>query len=174
MKIQLACTTIFDQLTDVLQQLHAEDFNSPLPLLSHASIGQHLRHTLEFFLCLEKGLNEGIINYDKREHDMVLENDKFLALACIQHIRSFICAQQEDKTLLLEVNYNILKDESVTIPTSFTRELIYNIEHALHHIAILKIGLRESAPYVVYDANFGIAASTIRHKDQKEKAVPKA
>jgi hypothetical protein len=49
--------------------------------------------------------------------------------------------------------------------TNYFRELTYNIEHAVHHMAIIKIGIREVANYVTLPADFGIAASTIRYKE---------
>jgi hypothetical protein len=67
--------------------------------------------------------------------------------------------------LKLEVGYDIEREEFVTIDTTFFRELAYNIEHAVHHMAIVKIGVREVAPYITLDKDFGVAASTIRHKE---------
>ena len=72
-----------------------------------------------------------------------------------------------DKPLLLEVGYDRGSEDSVTIATTANRELVYNIEHAVHHMAIMKIGVREVAPYVKLSPDFGIAASTIRYNDSK-------
>jgi hypothetical protein len=51
------------------------------------------------------------------------------------------------------------------VETTALRELVYNIEHAVHHMAIMKIGVREIASYIGLSSDFGIAASTIRHKE---------
>jgi hypothetical protein len=56
-------------------------------------------------------------------------------------------------------------DEFLSIETTATRELVYNIEHAVHHMAIMKIGVREIASYICLAPDFGIAASTIRYKE---------
>jgi len=45
------------------------------------------------------------------------------------------------------------------------RELQYNIEHAVHHLAIIKIGVKTLEDSFKLDDNFGIAASTIRNKN---------
>jgi len=58
-----------------------------------------------------------------------------------------------------------VNDNFIKIDTTSTRELVYNIEHAVHHMAIMKIGVREIASYIKLDPDFGIAASTIRYKD---------
>ncbi len=33
-------------------------------------------------------------------------------------------------------------DKIFTVPTNFEREMVYNIEHAIHHMAIIRIALQ--------------------------------
>jgi hypothetical protein len=164
MNLHKACDNILVQLTDLVNQLSEHDFSKPVASLGHSSIGQHVRHTLEFFICLEQGFERGVINYDKRAHDKLIETDKFIAISAITKIQEFITAQQTDKKLKLEAGYDRVEEEFVTIETNFLRELVYNIEHAVHHMAIMKIGIREMAPAVNLPHDFGIAASTIRYQ----------
>jgi uncharacterized damage-inducible protein DinB len=165
MKISKACLLILDQLADLIQQVDAADFVRASETLSNSTVGQHLRHTLEFFICFEQGYGQGVINYDKRAHDKLIESDKFIALATVRRIADFVRSLSENKTLKLEVGYDTHKDDFVTIDTNATRELVYNIEHAVHHMAIIKIGIREVATYVILPPDFGVAASTVRYKE---------
>lgn len=165
MNVSKACSNILSQLTDLVNQLTEQDFVKPVSTLGNSTLGQHLRHTLEFFICLEKGFESGTINYDKRAHDKLIETDKFIALSVISKIREFVSIQQTDRGLKLEAAYDLDKEEFVTIETNYLRELVYNIEHAVHHMAIMKIGIREAAPYVKLSPDFGIAASTIRYQE---------
>ena len=77
----------------------------------------------------------------------------------------FIQSRPDNRTLKLEAGYDLDKEEFVTIETNFLRELVYNIEHVVHHMAIIKIGIREAAPKVKLPHDFGIAASTIRYQE---------
>jgi uncharacterized damage-inducible protein DinB len=165
MNISKACVQILDQLADLVQQLTPSDFCKASDALSNSTVGQHLRHTLEFFICFEEGFGKGIINYDKRAHDKLIESDKFIALATIKRISCFVESLNENKMLKLEVGYDLHNDDFVTIDTNSTRELVYNIEHAVHHMAIMKIGIREVASYVKLPSDFGVAASTVRYKE---------
>jgi hypothetical protein len=165
MQLSKACFQILSQLENTVEQIQPEDFCKPSNTLSQSTIGQHLRHTLEFFLCLERGLAIGLINYDKRDHDKLIETDKFIALATINRIRDFIFAQTEDKELKLEVGYERHSADTVTISTNYFRELTYNIEHAVHHMAIMKIGVKEIAPAVKLPDHFGVAVSTVRYRE---------
>jgi uncharacterized damage-inducible protein DinB len=164
MQLSQAANNILNQLNGVIEQIHEDDFCKPCAALN-ASIGQHLRHTLEFFICLENGYEQGIVNYDKRVHNKIMENDKFIALDTIRQIREFINRNQGDKSLKLEVGYRPDTDECETISTNYLRELVYNIEHAVHHMAIMKIGLREVADYMTLPPDFGIAVSTLRYRE---------
>lgn len=165
MQLISACTSILDQLEDMVRQISPEDFSKPSPALSTSTVGQHLRHTIEFFLCLEGGFREGVINYDKRAHDKLIESDKFIAINAIRRIREFVGATSEDSQLRLDVGYDRHNDDCMTIQTNYFRELTYNIEHAVHHMALIKIGIREVAGYVTLPPDFGIAVSTLRHAD---------
>jgi hypothetical protein len=165
MNINTACLQILEQLTSFVKEIDESDYTKPSHALSHATIGQHLRHTLEFFLCFEKGLTEGVINYDKRSHDKIVESDKFIALATIDRITEFVKSLNVNKSVTLEVGYDLKKEEFIRIETNVSRELVYNIEHAVHHMAIMKIGIREVAPYIKLLPDFGVAASTVRYKE---------
>lgn len=165
MELIRACASILDQLDETVRQLSDGDYTKPSPALSNSTIGQHLRHTLEFFLCLEKGLQDGVINYDKRAHDKLIENDRHIALHSIARIRDFVASTTTDIPLRLDVGYDRHSDTCTTIATNYFRELTYNIEHAVHHMALIKIGVREVATYVQLPAEFGIAVSTLRHTD---------
>lgn len=165
MNLTNACSNILTQLTELVNQISEQEFTKPVESLGKSTIGQHLRHTLEFFICLEQGAEHGLINYDKRAHDKLIENDKFIALSTLSRINDFIKSQPIDRELKLEAGYDLDKEDFVTIDTNFLRELVYNIEHAVHHMAIMKIGIREVAPAIKLPHDFGIAASTIRYKE---------
>lgn len=165
-QLYTAGLTVLTQLADAVGQITEADFRKPSPALSNATIGQHLRHTLEFFVCLEQGYESGIVNYDKRQHDKAIENDKFVALGTINKVLDFVNQKPADKRMVMEVGYMQDSEECVLVETNFMRELTYNIEHAVHHMAIMKIGIREVAPDTVIPKSFGVAVSTLRYREE--------
>jgi hypothetical protein len=156
---------ILEQLADVTRQLDSTDFTRPVRTLSQATIGQHVRHTLEFFQCLERGLPKGIVNYDERDHNEMLQENRELALDVIDEISAFLRGRDGNVALSLEVGYERTSDKTEMVPSNYYRELSYNIEHAVHHMALIKIGLREVAPHVTIPPDFGVAVSTLRHQE---------
>lgn len=171
MNLQTACCGILTQLSNLVNQISEQDFNKPVSTLGNATLGQHLRHTLEFFMCLEQGYAKGLVNYDKRAHDKLIESDKFIALAVLSRIREFILKQDANTPLRLEVGYDLKAEECIMVESNYFRELVYNIEHAVHHMAIMKIGIREAAAYVNLPHDFGVAASTVRHQNSVASAA---
>lgn len=165
MHLSNACVHVLDQMRFVVGQVTDDDYVKPSPSLGNVTIGQHLRHTIEFFLCLESGFASGTINYDKRNHDKVIETDRSLALVVLDRVREFISRGSDNKTLNLELSYHRDFDDAIVITSNYYRELAYNIEHAVHHMALMKIGVREVAPYVDIPEGFGVAVSTLRYAD---------
>src|SRR5688572_6447910 len=105
MKLTQACLHIISQLADLVTQIEAKDFSKPSKTLHNNTIGQHVRHTVEFFLCFASGLKTGVINYDQRTHDKLIETDKFIALGAFGTIRDFIESLRENNDLQLQVGY---------------------------------------------------------------------
>lgn len=164
MTAQKTAIVVLQQLKDVTQQLTEHQFTQPLNSLGKASLGQHLRHTLEFFQCLQAGSENGWVNYDNRQHNKELENNKALAIMLMDELQFHISQQNNNSSIRLEVSYGLQEVESEVVQTNYARELVYNIEHAIHHMAIFKIGLREVAPEIILPADFGVASSTLRYQ----------
>ena len=150
-----------------MDQVKDDDFAKPIEALSGSSIGQHIRHTIEFFLCLMDGANKGELNYDNRKHDKFIEQDRKLALSVIKSIDAFLSKDLENHPMDLVANYNVEGVEEVRIPSSFLRELAYNMEHTIHHMALIKIGVKELGSYIQLPEHFGVASSTVRYQKAK-------
>lgn len=159
---------LLSQLDAVIESCTEEDFSKPLPVLSGSTFGQHIRHTLEFFLCLYDASNEGVVNYDHRPHDTLIERDRKLARSIIASISNFLDTETEDFDVILEANYSQVDGEDHQMRSSFNRELAYNIEHAIHHMALLKIAVKQSLSYIDLPEHFGVASSTIRYQANRK------
>ncbi|WP_337042208.1 DinB family protein [Emticicia sp. 17c] len=159
-------TEVIKQLTDLLEQLPPQSYAKALSILNGSSIGQHCRHIIEFYECLLKGYQSGIIDYDARQRNFLTENDVYFALDMLKNISQTIeDIADVSMPLLLAVNYN--PDRRVHIPTSFIREMAYLIEHSIHHFALIRIGLQENFKEVEIPENFGVAYSTIQHRQEQ-------
>lgn len=152
----------FLQLSNIIKQLGDKDFSEKLEVLNYSSIGQHVRHVLEFYICLAQGLKVGKVDYDNRSRDLSIENDPKYAMMILEELRLvFCCDEIEDTVLINTIDFN---DVIINAKSSVRRELIYLIEHSIHHYAIIDIALRSHFRYVEIPQNFGVAYSTSKHK----------
>lgn len=161
---------VLNQLRDVTKSLESNHYSEPIETLSGASIGQHIRHTLEFFLCLKSGAENGSVNYDNRSRDVLLETSQDYVLKSIEEIEQFLDYAPIGLPLTMEVNYALSSDNTQQVRSNLDRELCYNVEHAVHHMALIKIGVRTIAPYIDLPRSFGVAVSTLRHENNLQKA----
>lgn len=154
---------VFIQLTDALDKLTDDEYNQPSKILFNATIGQHVRHIIELFLCLGKGYEEGAVNYEKRKRDYRIETDRDFACFLLRSI--FRTMDRPNKRIRLEAEDYDETVETVTIPSNYYREIAYNLEHTIHHMALIRVGINEVSS-VVLPAEFGVAYSTIKYKLQ--------
>ena len=154
---------VFVQLSQTLTQLSDDEYMQPSKILLNATIGQHVRHIIELFQCLEKGYNDGIVNYEKRKRDYQIETDKDLATLLLKEIYQKI--DRSNKEIFLEAEDYCDSTEIVSIPSNYYRELAYNLEHSIHHMALIRVGVNEVSS-VRLPEEFGVAYSTVKYRQQ--------
>ena len=155
------------QIKDLLGNITEVNYTAKLEVLSDASIGQHVRHILEFYILLVSGSFSGTISYDKRERDIRIENNPEFASQTIDRLLKGIDTLDTNLSVKLEADYTKDGNNQNLINSSVGRELAYCIEHSIHHQALIKAGLIALGLGSVTDEHFGVAYSTIRYrKDQ--------
>ncbi len=163
MQLQEAVNTVFAQLTTSMNDLSQQEYIQPCQTLSNNTIGQHIRHIIELFQCLESGYEAGLVNYEKRKRDINIETDKELAKGLLQTIYNNL--SRPDKSLILEAAYSDNSSDAIRISTNFYREIAYNLEHTIHHMALIRVGVNEVSR-IVLPEDFGVASSTVKYRKQ--------
>jgi uncharacterized damage-inducible protein DinB len=129
------------QLMSLLNSISESDYTKENDILTGATIGQHIRHILEFYLLLVSGSFTGTISYDKRERNPRIENNLAFARDTINLLIPAIRLINEEDSVMLEADYTIDGSTTNTVNSSVGRELAYCIEHSIHHQALIKAGL---------------------------------
>lgn len=169
MKISHLAIELLSQLKDIANAIPESDYCKPMELLGGSSIASHNRHSLEFFQMLIVGIDNGLISYDKRIHNKELEISPSYFSLEVDNIINYLSNISDDLKLSLEVNYP-LNNINKIISTTISREIIYNIEHLVHHMAIIKIGIKHEFPFITLPENFGIAQSTVVYQNSEVRA----
>lgn len=149
-----------NELIDLLNQLQNSEYSNPIAELSQSSIGEHTRHIIEMFQCLENQYDSAVVNYDRRARNTLIQTDTDFAILSIEEVKNNL--DKKNKTLILQ---QIIDKEEIRIESNYFRELLYNLEHCIHHQALIKVAILQ-CPSISIDANFGVARSTIEYRSQ--------
>ncbi|RNL93518.1 DinB family protein [Sinomicrobium pectinilyticum] len=150
-----------DELVDLAGQLTLPEYNSPCPELNGATVGQHYRHIIEFFLCLIHSYETGKVNYDSRQRNRHIETEIPVALEYIKNIGNTI--RRTNKPLLLEQTFHT---HHICIQSNYFRELLYNLEHTIHHQALIRVAVLKFDRIRISDT-FGMAPSTVEYRKKQ-------
>jgi hypothetical protein len=161
---------VFAQLEEQAKLLHAAISSLPenayqqkIPALYHASIGDHTRHIVEILQCAVHGHVTGVIDYHNRERNQQLAEDPSLAL---DTFRNLVHTSQRDNKAVNVVHGNTDQEDDQVLST-YHRELLYNVEHTIHHMALIKVALFYLGVTELPEG-FGMAYSTLTYVKQRE------
>ena len=146
-----------NKLMSVITLLPQDVYSRKSKYLGESSIGAHVRHIIELINCVENGYAEGLIDYQNRVRDLRLETDTQLALEQIVMILE--APVKSDKIIY------VYETPGSQITSTYFRELLYQVEHAIHHMALIHVALREFQ-IQLDDTSFGFAYSTLAYQQQ--------
>lgn len=152
------------RLVSFLEQISDADYQQQLTIFNGSSLGEHTRHIIEFYQCLIYRRGVIVVSYDLRERKQLLQQSTEAAIAALAHITADVDSLELDTPLLLEINPDTKESAPQQIVTNLHRELHYVLDHAIHHMALIKIGVYTAMPHIKLPTDFGVAPSTIRSR----------
>lgn len=150
------------QIKYLTRRISDQDYQKSCEILFNTSLGQHIRHALEFYLCLFEGIEDGVVNYDNRKRERKIESCPKVASNIIDDIIKKLNKIEKNCKLVIKANYTHDSDEEICMQSSIYRELGYCLEHCIHHQALVKVGLKELDCLNLVSPDFGVAPSTLR------------
>ena len=148
-----------DAIGTLLRQIDPMDYILPIQEMSNATIGQHVRHTIEIVQSLVNGYVSEEINYEKRNRDLEIETSLSYANQLCNELILLINRSNKELTLIESGETG----ETFRIPSNYGRELHFVLEHTIHHMALIKAGLQILKKDIT-DDHFGVAYSTIQYR----------
>jgi len=149
-------------LANLLKQLNTQQYNQKIIYLGNASIGGHTRHIIELLECVLHGYDSASVDYVNRIRNLSLETDLQFAARELDMLTAKI--MRPDRKMKLITG----DPQQELVYTSFYREIVYNAEHTVHHLALIKVALREMGLNIT-DEHFGMAASTIKYQSLQKQ-----
>ncbi len=165
-RVAAAAIAVLDQCAAFISDLDADAYTTPSPLQFGSTIGQHVRHELGHFAAAHRGGPAGLIDYDHRERDTVIDRARAAALAEMKRLRSWLAsAGRQEGAPGVRVRVMLAGDGSFAeLDSTLPREVFFAMHHAIHHHAIMgAIAAEQGLPV---PAGFGKAPSTVNHEQR--------
>ncbi len=160
MQASEAIIQLIQQIRGILKQLDPADYQRVLPEYRGSTIGQHFRHMLEFFQCLEGGCATGDVDYAARPRNPLFE--QIPGAAEVAFARFADSVQRMDTERVVAVVAELGSDLRPAYTSSLGRELVFAYDHAIHHLAIIRMGLSIHFPHISVADHLGISPSTLK------------
>ena len=165
---------LLEQCAEVLEQVPVEVYAAPDARCLGSCVGGHVRHCLEHYASFIDGLDAGRIDYERRARDCRLQADRNAARQALRQTASALARGLTFAALdrpVQVVAEGETSDGDVTAST-VGRELAFLLSHTIHHCALIAVMLRLRG--IDTPAGFGLAPSTIRHRDAPPAPAPAA
>jgi hypothetical protein len=160
-----AVEQVLAQGIGLLESLSNENYRVRLGQPHSASVGGHYRHVLDHLLCLQAGLMSGQVNYDLRNRDPRLQQDREYAIEVSTRLASAfsgISAEKSEEPVAVAYAVNYASPGLEWLTSTVGRELAFCTGHAIHHYAIIRLLCAEFDTKL--PEHFGVAPSTLRHR----------
>ncbi len=147
----------------VIDEIQAERSEE---IFAHSGIGRHIRHITDHFLALEKGLSRKEVDYNQRNRHALIETDINVAKATLNHLQNWLQKlAHENKRFMIVSEISCEKEASIKIASDLQRELLYLINHTIHHAAYIKLMVEKYN--ILLPDEIGIAPGTATYYRQE-------
>lgn len=150
---------------DMIHQLPADKYNHTERPYFESCIGKHLRHVLDHYLCFQRDIDSGIIDYEQRTRSSQLETDKDYALSMVERLLVFLqsLAATQDRTVKVNLCSDVSFPKGEITDSTLRRELQFLQGHTVHHYALIATMLRFYG--IDTSRELGMAPSTLVHEE---------
>jgi len=154
-KLRESAVEVLEQFRDLILAIRRQS----QPVYARSGVGRHLRHVVDHFRAFEVGLESGVIDYNLRSRSSPLETDSEVALDELQGLilrLHSVNAADLPVTIVSEICCSQCINTRIDGTTS--RELLFLIQHSIHHLAYAALLSRQHG--VDHDPAAGIAPAT--------------
>ena len=161
---------VLQQGLDLIRRL---DDNLYMPETGKArtsSVGMQFRHGLDFYFCLLAGLGSGEVDYESRQRDSRIAEDRLYAAERMDDLIGSLAKLNDmdaDRRIRTrgEAPAGAGHHTAPWAASSVLRELQFLFSHTVHHYAIIRLLL--AARGFEAGQEFGVAPSTLRYWEQR-------
>lgn len=168
--MRTALANSLEQLNDILVELEQMPGQLADSVYREANVGQHIRHVFDHMLAIKLAVEEGVVDYDKRDRGNEVETDRLMASQQLSLLRLWIQTEDfDDRRVSVASEIDCANTKRMHFDSNLNREILYVINHTIHHAAHIKLVLAQFG--INLPAHIGVAPGTAsfnRHSTQNE------
>ena len=164
MNCKQGAVQLIHQINSIIEVIPEVDYSKGMEIFNGSTLGKHFRHIYDFFNCLVHQCNCNEVDYAKRLRDQQIETDRQYAIHQFEELSKEISCLDETLSIEVYTDFELPDGQRPKVRSTIGRELMYAYDHAVHHLAIVKIGVKSIHPDLPLNKDIGVAASTIRHQ----------
>jgi len=160
-----------EQALDLVSSLSDEAYRQRVD--GRSQPGAHIRHVLDHYAALRSGLQSGVVDYDYRQRQSEVETHRGLAknelLATSNWLSDLLHSSVDSQQSSSHSNALKVKSEvslcdccAVTVDSDLSRELLYTLNHTVHHMAYVALLLQING--ISVNASIGVAPATASYR----------
>jgi hypothetical protein len=159
---------IVEQAKQFLSAITQSDYVEVVKPHMAGSAGAHIRHILDHYFAIKLGLENGVVDYNKRNRYSSIETDLSAALQAWSEIETWLeysCGLPMNTPLDVVSETSIKQTQNIQVPSTLARELVFVSSHAVHHFSLLAVVnslVGRNSP-----ENFGIAPASVTFARQQ-------
>lgn len=167
-----AAVSLLEDAACYLGRIPEDAYTQQVQRLSGASVGLLTRSYVAPFLAFAEVLQRSqsqpgvVLNYNCHPCPETVSKQPLSASLCITSLINELPQLIHQDVSWLE-NTSLLTERPLLIPTTFERELLWNIENTLHHFNLIKIGLAVVTPCIDLPGHFGKGLSLCSGKSER-------
>lgn len=140
-----AAIASLEQIRFVIGEVTHYENRHQLDLYAGSGIGKHVRHILDHYLAVRQGLDQAFVDYNQRHRDSEMETVPDAALHVIGQLHDWLQGLNDlEHGLRIRSEVSCRAEYHTECDSNLGRELLYLINHTIHHAAYIKRMVEES------------------------------
>jgi hypothetical protein len=148
--------------SSIAELVRLAHFIETLSISDYHRVSPHVRHALDHFDALISGLENGVIEYDRRARNPETEMDPRVGRIRIDKALAGLRRIVREDLGSLSIDVRVLVDPAlpaVTVLSTIDREVIFLASHLTHHLALIRAAFADRKDFL--GSSFGKSPGTI-------------
>ena len=168
--LRKALSSCLGQVETMLDLIEQDSSDRAKTAYRNRSLGKHVRHIVDHILAFKAAQKSGLLDYDRRNRGSDIEVNWETARQFLAGVQEWLAhAEHQNQPLKVKSEIDCQASVSELFESNSDRELLYLINHTIHHIAYMRL-LMEREGYQLPE-HIGLApgtASYLRNLEQQQ------